>query len=606
MFFNKKKYFIVFLALNISSYVFAFNDDFNINDKKADNFNLERSKSCSDIGIVDNYSIKEDKKNNKITFEQWRNKCMSLPTPDKVEDGDYKNTALNLKEFFDEIVICVNLMDSELGGLSVGNKKLLVNSALNNEKIKKNNIEKTGDVKAKALDEKFFVQKLDVKKATTYVHADVHGDIHSLILFLDSLYNPKSTKTDIEKFFDQETDDKVKGCGYIGKNLNIDNNSYSVDNIDYEKDCRQEKLKKPVFDDNFKIIDPNDYIVLLGDYTGRGIYCAEVLYTIARLKIANPKNVILLRGNHDCIGMGILDGLFYEFYEKFAEFNEKEVLRLLNDFYNFLPIALFMGILPKEEIGDKNYILFCHGGIEFGYNPNPLLLDKRKYLFECVDKLDISWLKGMTKFNLISGGFKCENNGNISTQDISFLWGDFCFEKSGVQVKRKDGLVICGNKIGNAGFSQRGFIFSDKLTKNYIDSCSSKENKYFVRYIIRGHQHNGDVLNKMIQNAGYHNLWNSCENKFGEKFEKFDEKFPVWTLNACPGFSYSYNVKKEEKDCCNGDICDNDGDYSDRYEKCLEGLELPKYSYDSYAKLNISREFENWGLEIHNVNVFDL
>ncbi|KKP29214.1 MAG: hypothetical protein UR12_C0012G0002 [candidate division TM6 bacterium GW2011_GWF2_30_66] len=594
MFFNKSNFILYFFVImflgNIVS-IFAFND----------NFNLKRSKSCSDIGIVDNYSIKEDKKNNKITFEQWRNKCMSLPTPDKVEDGDYKNTALNLKEFFDEIVICVNIMGSEVGGLSVDNKKLLINGALNNKKIKKNNIEKTGDVKAKDLDEKFFVQKLDVEKATPYIHADVHGDIHSLILFLDSLYNPKSTKTDIEKFFDQETDYKVKFCNYVYNNSTID------DNVDYEQDCSQEKLKKPVFDDNFKIIDPNDYIVLLGDYTGRGIYCAEVLYTIARLKIANPKNVILLRGNHDCIGMGILDGLFGEFYEKFGKFiNEEEVFRLFNDFYNFLPVALFMGVLPNDECDDKNYILFCHGGIEFGYNPNPLLLDKRRYLFECVDKLDISWLKGVTKFNLISSGFKCKKNENISTQDLSFLWGDFCFEKSGVQVERKDGLVICRNKIGHAGVSQRGFIFSDKLTKNYIDSCSSKENKYFVRYIIRGHQHNGDVLNKMIQNAGYHNLWNSCENKFGEKFEKFDETFPVWTLNACPGFSYSYNVKKEEKDFCNSDICDDDCDLSDRYEKCLESLELPKYSYDTYAKLNIGREFENWGLEIHSVNVFDL
>jgi diadenosine tetraphosphatase ApaH/serine/threonine PP2A family protein phosphatase len=40
-------------------------------------------------------------------------------------------------------------------------------------------------------------------------------------------------------------------------------------------------------------------LIFLGDYGDRGEYSAEVYYTILRLKLAFPEQVILLRGNHE-------------------------------------------------------------------------------------------------------------------------------------------------------------------------------------------------------------------------------------------------------------------------------------------------------------------
>ncbi|MCX8153745.1 MAG: metallophosphoesterase [Candidatus Bathyarchaeota archaeon] len=41
------------------------------------------------------------------------------------------------------------------------------------------------------------------------------------------------------------------------------------------------------------------FVVFLGDYGDRGAYSAEVYYTVLRLKLAFPEQVVLLRGNHE-------------------------------------------------------------------------------------------------------------------------------------------------------------------------------------------------------------------------------------------------------------------------------------------------------------------
>jgi hypothetical protein len=86
-----------------------------------------------------------------------------------------------------------------------------------------------------------FVEKQEVKSDSVFfLRGDLHGDIHSLIASL-------------------------------------------------------EWLEKKGYLDDFVIQKPDFYIAFLGDYTDRGAYGLEVLYTILRLKIANPDKVFLVR-----------------------------------------------------------------------------------------------------------------------------------------------------------------------------------------------------------------------------------------------------------------------------------------------------------------------
>ena len=109
-----------------------------------------------------------------------------------------------------------------------------------------------------------FAQKLQVPSGSEVVfHGDFHGDIHSFIAMLDSL-NQAGTL------------------------------------------------------DGFRLAKPNRYMVFLGDYTDRGNYGIEVLYTLLRLKLANPDRVFMARGNHEDVQMTPTYGFIAECQKKYG------------------------------------------------------------------------------------------------------------------------------------------------------------------------------------------------------------------------------------------------------------------------------------------------
>ena len=62
-----------------------------------------------------------------------------------------------------------------------------------------------------------------------------------------------------------------------------------------------------------------DYILFLGDYVDRGANSIEVMTIIMALKINNPKNVILLRGNHESRCMTSLYNFMTETTDKYNQ-----------------------------------------------------------------------------------------------------------------------------------------------------------------------------------------------------------------------------------------------------------------------------------------------
>ena len=188
--------------------------------------------------------------------------------------------------------------------------------------------------------EEYFVRKLVLPKGSQIeFRGDLHGDIHSLVAWLENL---------VEE-------------GWLDPN------------------------------NPFKIIKENAFLCFLGDYTDRGLYGVETLFVVMQLYLHNPDKVLIVRGNHENFFLNFQYGFAKELLEKFGmsslylEFH-KEGLNLegynysamlsqssLMEIYFYMPVAIFIG--SKNE-DDADYVLACHGGLNQSHELNKILDDK--------------------------------------------------------------------------------------------------------------------------------------------------------------------------------------------------------------------------------------
>ncbi|DBB07366.1 hypothetical protein WJX82_002389 [Trebouxia sp. C0006] len=95
-----------------------------------------------------------------------------------------------------------------------------------------------------------------------------------------------------------------------------------------------------------------DYL-FLGDYVDRGAHSLETICLLLALKIEHPKNVHLIRGNHEASDINALFGFRLECTERLGEQQGIWAWKRLNSLFNWLPLA--------ATIEDR--VLCMHGGI---------------------------------------------------------------------------------------------------------------------------------------------------------------------------------------------------------------------------------------------------
>ena len=251
---------------------------------------------------------------------------------------------------------------------------------------------------------------------------------------------------------------------------------------------------------DLRIIQDNFHMVFLGDYVDRGADGVEVIDMLMRLKLANPTQVFLVRGNHEDGDLNNHYGFKQELRMKFPDVKQEQFNHVYK-IYDCMPPVLCIGCDAGTH---TDFMYCCHGGIELGCNFKELLSDPAQYQFQAIKRLD-----RINGIRLLPSALKQLLLQHIPASDIidavpvtptqptlfGSLWNDFM----------TDDQVI-------AYVKGRGWKCGQALTHYFCKSNSSVNAK--MRGIFRAHQHSGAMLDLLRKNKGIVSLWDGMVHTF--------------------------------------------------------------------------------------------
>lgn len=318
----------------------------------------------------------------------------------------------------------------------------------------------------------------------------------------------------------------------------------------------------------FTVSRTNAYLVFLGDYTDRGVYGVEVIYTLLRLKLANPDRVFFTRGNHEDVSLAAGYGFLDEGITKYGHaFDARKVCRL----YDFLPVVLYLGC-------GTNFIQCCHGGMEPGYSPTGLLSASDSIRFQLLGPLR---QRQFLQSNTNRMGFLDPTSRGVAAQYyqdfvpteptkpslIGFMWNDF------TQVQGQPQFEF---DVG------RGFVYGERATQFVLQQAVT--NGFALRAVFRAHQHSSvlnPMMNRLIASGGVFRHWQATDAtafldtpaaKLRQHLDHLDERTipdgSAWTFNVAPDSAY-------------GAGCG--------------------FDFDAFGILKVNGDFKDWRLRVVNV-----
>ncbi len=440
-------------------------------------------------------------------YEEFKNKCKALPQFDSQKRNDYSARAINgedLQQAFNQYF-----------------KSIAENSALNNSEYWVNgelpkSLEHTISAYEPTRSDHVsdwnfdpYVEKMVFDPENLLIpQGDIHGDVHSLIAFIE--------------------------------------------------DLNDQKLMK-----GFKIANKKTNLIFLGDYTDRGWYGGEVIYTILQLKINNPGQVFLIRGNHeDLKDTNVNHDFNRQLRSNYCKDNKNLYVANFSQLYKFyetLPLALYGG--TKNTEGKIDWALYCHGAIEVGFKPSSLFSLPTSHGYTClgtVDRLAFqkACLNDETSINKIlkHGKEKIESNkklikllhaskkkfwtsethDKLTDTDLGFIMFQWC----DVMVNKKAKLFLFYD-------TERGACIDRYFTQAALQYQSDENNTVYT--MITGHKHSDNPNNAMMkrilntdgldveENRGFGVAWPKRNKRKNEKLRKDN----VYTCNVCPNAGYA-------------------------------------------------------------------
>lgn len=361
-----------------------------------------------------------------------------------------------------------------------------------------------------------YVMKLEVNPETEIAfHGDIHGDKDSLIAYLEWLATNGYTESD----------------------------------------------------DPFRIKKDNFYIIFLGDYTDRGKYGPEVIFTLMRLKRSNPNHVFLVRGNHEELVLNTMPSessgnLADQLKQKKFNDTDNSLLKTIAKMYDHLPVALYV-VNKNNNTAPKDALLCCHGGVEVGFN-----VDTCKALLTAPETIKFALLGTLKRKT------NCANlpqtNENIlikkfpdavdslphTTLNLHYLWNDF------------DVSNTCTTHTQNRGWE------CDKKFTDFVNTLHSNEH-CIIRGIFRGHQHGDPIMMKRILNRD--KKGDDADIGVGKLWIESNKKPSAGTL--------------WDGIVCTFSVCPNGGPYGQAFE----------YNFDSFGILKTANKYSDWKLNMHRI-----
>lgn len=240
--------------------------------------------------------------------------------------------------------------------------------------------------------------------------------------------------------------------------------------------------KQKILDAEFRLA-PGKYLVFLGDYMDRGSNNLKVLEQLMTLKIENPQQVYLIRGNHEDISQNSMQ--FYtprsvdSHYRSFMAKSDNTAA--LAKFYNHLPAALYLG-QKNETTGKFEYAQYCHGLFHMYTDPFPILSTDSPHA--------ISWVNSSDTFSSRIQKIELEailGDNPVNTKKITAI--KKLKELSTLFTPKSSNIywLDVGDALDHLGSGRE--TIPPIYAKAYLQAMSTADIK--IKEIFRGHQKGG-------------------------------------------------------------------------------------------------------------------
>ena len=270
-------------------------------------------------------------------------------------------------------------------------------------------------------------------------------------------------------------------------------------------------------------LNPAYMLVYTGDYEDRGPDGIEVLYVLMNLKIANPRAVVMIRGNHEDKDILELHNFKDEWAEKFGSgSSSRSTWQMLIKSFSAMPHVVILG---RKNGTLYDCIMCSHGGIEQVPGLLKVLIDK----------------------HIESPDFPIINHMIAIGSNNDFNWMDFyAMEELGK-----------GPLVRQSGRGEGKIAWSKAMLTKYLNEHQSsydqtKPYQYCLRALFRGHEHVVGGIARLLEVVENESSWQKLQN--GQDYPV--DMHGVYTFTSAPEAFINGNQKYDAYGILS--ICNNE------------------------------------------------